>query len=85
LSIKNTQRRSALRITRESELLGGQLSASHTREALILEASFLRDDLPFFAELLAEVISSTKYTSEIIPLPATTANLANVFESPRVP
>ncbi|POR32329.1 Cytochrome b-c1 complex subunit 2, mitochondrial [Tolypocladium paradoxum] len=55
--------RSALRITRESELLGGQLAASHTREALVLEASFLREDLPYFAELLAEVVSMTKYTT----------------------
>lgn len=62
--MKNTQRRSALRITRESELLGGQLTASHTREAVVLQASFLREDLPYFAELLAEVVSSTKYTSK---------------------
>ncbi|KEY66992.1 hypothetical protein S7711_05112 [Stachybotrys chartarum IBT 7711] len=62
-AFKNTQRRSALRITRESELLGGQLAASHTREAVILEASFLREDLPYFAELLGEVVSSTKYTT----------------------
>ncbi|EQL00503.1 hypothetical protein G6O67_002752 [Ophiocordyceps sinensis] len=62
-AFKNTQRRSALRITRESELLGGQLAASHTREALVLEASFLRNDLPYFAELLAEVVSMTKYTT----------------------
>ncbi|ODA81021.1 hypothetical protein RJ55_03983 [Drechmeria coniospora] len=62
-AFKNTQRRSALRITRESELLGGQLSASHTREALVLEASFLREDLPYFTELLAEVVSMTKYTT----------------------
>ncbi|KAG6042235.1 hypothetical protein E4U41_002578 [Claviceps citrina] len=62
-AFKNTQRRSALRITRESELLGGQLNATHTREALVLEASFLRDDLPYFTELLAEVVSMTKYTT----------------------
>ncbi|KAL3959953.1 hypothetical protein ACCO45_005070 [Purpureocillium lilacinum] len=62
-AFKNTQRRSALRITRESELLGGQLSASHSREALVLKASFLREDLPYFAELLAEVVSMTKYTT----------------------
>lgn len=62
-AFKNTQRRSALRITRESELLGGQLNASHTREALVLEASFLREDLPYFTELLAEVVSMTKYTT----------------------
>ncbi|KAH8593663.1 putative cytochrome b-c1 complex subunit 2 [Bisporella sp. PMI_857] len=61
-AFKNTNKRSGLRITRESELLGGQLLAYHTRESLVLEASFLRDDLPYFAELLSEVISETKYT-----------------------
>jgi ubiquinol-cytochrome c reductase core subunit 2 len=45
------------------------LNASHTREALVLEASFLREDLPYFAELLAEVVSMTKYTSEILIVP----------------
>ncbi|KAI5926062.1 LuxS/MPP-like metallohydrolase [Camillea tinctor] len=62
-AFKNTQKRSALRIVRESELLGGQLVAYHTREALVLEAKFLREDIPYFAELLAEVISETKYTT----------------------
>ncbi|KAI1099099.1 LuxS/MPP-like metallohydrolase [Jackrogersella minutella] len=62
-AFKNTAKRSALRIVREAELLGGQLVAYHTREALVLEASFLREDLPYFTELLAEVVSETKYTS----------------------
>jgi len=62
-AFKNTNKRSALRITRESELLGGQLSSYHTREALVLQANFLRDDLPYFAELLSEVIAQTKYTT----------------------
>ncbi|KAL8397563.1 hypothetical protein RB594_004320 [Gaeumannomyces avenae] len=62
-AFKNTQKRSALRITREAELLGGQLKAYHTREAVILEAAFLRDDLPYFVELLGEVASQTKYTT----------------------
>ncbi|TVY88427.1 Cytochrome b-c1 complex subunit, mitochondrial [Lachnellula willkommii] len=61
-AFKNTLRRSALRITRESELLGGQLLAYHTRESLVLEAKFLREDLPYFTELLGEVITQTKYT-----------------------
>ena len=43
------------------------MNASHTREALVLEASFLREDLPYFTELLAEVVSMTKYTSEQLP------------------
>ncbi|PSR87046.1 cytochrome b-c1 complex subunit 2 [Coniella lustricola] len=62
-AFKNTDKRSALRITRESELLGGQLKAYHTREALVVEAAFLRDDLPYFTELLGEVISKTRYTT----------------------
>ncbi|GJC82253.1 cytochrome b-c1 complex subunit 2, mitochondrial [Colletotrichum liriopes] len=60
---QNTAKRSGLRIIRESELLGSQLTAYHTREALVLEASFFRDDLPYFTELLAEVVSQTKYTT----------------------
>ncbi|RKU43985.1 ubiquinol-cytochrome c reductase core subunit 1 [Coniochaeta pulveracea] len=60
-AFKNTQKRSALRIVRESELLGAQLSARHTREALVIQADFLRSDLPYFLELLAEVSSQTKY------------------------
>lgn len=42
------------------------MTASHTREALIVSASFLKEDLPYFAELLAEVVTQTKYTSKII-------------------
>ncbi|EFX05369.1 ubiquinol-cytochrome c reductase complex core protein [Grosmannia clavigera kw1407] len=61
-AFKNTSKRSALRITRESELLGGQLTAYHTREAVVLEASFLREHLPYFTELLSEVVSLTKFT-----------------------
>lgn len=60
---QNTEKRSALRITREIELLGGQVNAYHTRENLVLQAKFLRNDLPYFAELLAEVISKTRYSS----------------------
>ncbi|KAI1139643.1 LuxS/MPP-like metallohydrolase [Hypoxylon sp. FL0543] len=62
-AFKSTGKRSALRIVREAELLGGQLLAYHTREALVLEASFLREDIPYFTELLAEVITQTRYTT----------------------
>ncbi|KAK2746233.1 ubiquinol-cytochrome c reductase core subunit 1 [Myotisia sp. PD_48] len=60
-AFKSTLKRSALRITRETELLGGELSASHSREGLVLSARFLTSDLPYYAELLAEVASKTKY------------------------
>jgi len=59
---QSTAKRSSLRITREVELLGGQLSVYHSRENLVVGAKFLRDDLPYFVELLGEVISKTKYT-----------------------
>lgn len=61
--VQSTQKRSTLRITREVELLGGTVEATHNRESLILKAKFLKEDLPYFAELLAEVISKTRYTS----------------------
>lgn len=61
LLLQSTQRRSALRIQRESELLGSELSAYHTRENVVVGAKFLRDDLPYFVELLAEMASQTKY------------------------
>ena len=50
-----------MRIVRESELLGAVLTAHHSRENLVLEAKFLRDDLPYFVELFGEVASQTKY------------------------
>ena len=61
-AFKNTFRRSSLRITRESELLGGELNATHSRENLILSAKFLKEDLPYFTELLGEVVAQTKYS-----------------------
>ncbi|KAF2156194.1 LuxS/MPP-like metallohydrolase [Myriangium duriaei CBS 260.36] len=60
-AFKGTERRSVLRIQRESELLGAELYSKHTREGLVIGAKFLRDDLPYFVELLAEVASQTKY------------------------
>ncbi|ETN43849.1 uncharacterized protein HMPREF1541_10980 [Cyphellophora europaea CBS 101466] len=62
-AFKATEKRSSLRITREVELLGGQVAAYHTRENLVLRAKFLKDDLPYFAELLAEVASKTRYST----------------------
>ncbi|KAF2731431.1 LuxS/MPP-like metallohydrolase [Polyplosphaeria fusca] len=72
-AFRHTERRSTLRITREAELLGAELNAYHTRENLVLEAKFLRDDLPYFVELLGEVAASTKfqshvYNEEVLPL-----------------
>ncbi|KAH6642589.1 Metalloenzyme, LuxS/M16 peptidase-like protein [Boeremia exigua] len=72
-AFRATERRSTLRIVRESELLGAALTTHHSRENLVLEAKFLRADLPYFVELLAEVASQTKfqphvYNEEVLPL-----------------
>ncbi|KAI9933352.1 hypothetical protein ASPWEDRAFT_185518 [Aspergillus wentii DTO 134E9] len=60
-AFKSTLKRSALRITREVELLGGEVSSTHSRENVVLKAKFLSNDLPYFTELLAEVASQTKF------------------------
>ncbi|KAF1814451.1 ubiquinol-cytochrome C reductase complex core protein-like protein 2 [Eremomyces bilateralis CBS 781.70] len=64
-AFRTTERRSALRIVREAELLGAELSSYHTRENLILGAKFLRQDLPYFLELFAEIVGSTKYEPHV--------------------
>ncbi|KAI7068955.1 LuxS/MPP-like metallohydrolase [Hortaea werneckii] len=72
-AFKNTDRRTSLRIQREAELLGSSLQSYHTRENVVVGAKFLRDDLPYFAELLGEVATMTKYRphvmfEEVLPL-----------------
>ncbi|ODV91935.1 hypothetical protein CANCADRAFT_79046 [Tortispora caseinolytica NRRL Y-17796] len=57
-AFQNTAKRSGLRLTRETELMGGQLSHYHDRESIVLTAKFLRQDLPFFVELLGDVVGS---------------------------
>jgi ubiquinol-cytochrome c reductase core subunit 2 len=46
---------------RESELLGSELFAFRTREAVVYGAKFMKEDLPYFAELLSEVATLSKY------------------------
>jgi len=41
--------------------LGSDIFSYHSRENLVVGAKFLRDDLPYFVELLAEIASQTKY------------------------
>ncbi|KAF8544497.1 Metalloenzyme, LuxS/M16 peptidase-like protein [Trichophaea hybrida] len=60
-AFKNTTKRSALRLQREAELLGGSYSSSLSRENIVLKAKFLRGDLPYFVEALGETLSKTKY------------------------
>ncbi|KAL9054711.1 MAG: hypothetical protein Q9162_003991 [Coniocarpon cinnabarinum] len=60
-AFRTTERRSPLRIVRESELFGATLFSSHTRESVIIGAKFFRDDLPYYVELLGEVATLTEY------------------------
>ncbi|ORX35748.1 Metalloenzyme, LuxS/M16 peptidase-like protein [Kockovaella imperatae] len=52
---------SALRIARESELFGAQLTASLTREHLLLSASCLKGDEQRFLDILTNVLSTTNF------------------------
>jgi len=60
-AFQSTKHRTALRIARETEILGGALSTSLTREHLFLTAEFLRKDLYFFMDLLADVAYNTAH------------------------
>ncbi|ORX92209.1 LuxS/MPP-like metallohydrolase [Basidiobolus meristosporus CBS 931.73] len=60
-AFKNTHERSAFRITREAELQGAQLSVAQGRESLVYSAEFLSKDLPYFVQLLSDVISQTNF------------------------
>jgi predicted Zn-dependent peptidase len=75
---QSTENRSTLRIQRESELLGAELFSTHTREGLVVGAKFLRDDLPYFVELLAEVATQTKYQRQHKSLRSISSNSADM-------
>lgn len=80
-AFKNTANRSALRLTRETELLGGQLSTSLTRDNLILTAKFLREDLPYFVEALGDTLANTSFNKyelveDVAPLAILEAQIA---------
>ncbi|GEQ67409.1 hypothetical protein JCM33374_g1074 [Metschnikowia sp. JCM 33374] len=57
----NTETKSALRFTRESELLGGSFSSYVTRDAVILSAQFLKQDLPYYVDAFASVLAKPAF------------------------
>ncbi|KAI5787117.1 Metalloenzyme, LuxS/M16 peptidase-like protein [Geopyxis carbonaria] len=74
-AFKNTTKRSALRLQREVELLGGSFTSTLSRENIVLRAKFLREDLPYFVEALGDVLTKTKYipyefNEEVAPIMA---------------
>jgi len=61
-AFKSTAQRSALGTVRESELHGGVLSSTLSREYLALTAEFLRGDEEFFVSVLSSFVTSAKFT-----------------------
>lgn len=80
----NTLHKSALRFTRELELLGGVFSATPTRDALVLSATFMKKDLPYYVEALGHVCVNTAFRPhelEEIVLPACKAEYNSAHAS----
>ncbi|KIM37896.1 hypothetical protein M413DRAFT_448163 [Hebeloma cylindrosporum] len=61
-AFKSTTGRSAIGTVRESELYGGVLYSTLGREHLALTAEFLREDAPYFVDVLSSFVTSAKFT-----------------------
>ncbi|CUM64631.1 uncharacterized protein PRCAT00002240001 [Priceomyces carsonii] len=66
-SFLNTEPKSALRFTREAELLGALFSSNVTRDAIVLKTQFLKEDLPYFVEALGNVLTKTSFRPYELP------------------
>ncbi|KAI0461242.1 hypothetical protein LJB42_001260 [Komagataella kurtzmanii] len=60
-AVTDTDSKSALRLHRESELLGGQVQSKVTRDSIILSATFLKEHAPFFVSSIADLLTKTVY------------------------
>ncbi|KAI1315714.1 ubiquinol-cytochrome c reductase core subunit 1 [Mortierella claussenii] len=58
---KNNGKRSAFRITRETELVGGVLSSNLGRETVSFTAECLKEDVPYFVEIFGDLVAQTKF------------------------
>ena len=68
----DTGDKSALRLVRESELLGGRVESSVCRQYITLRATFLKEDLPYYVNAIGNVLykSSFKpheFTEQVLP------------------
>lgn len=71
----NNESKSALRFTREAELLGGKFSSKITRDAIVLSTQFLKQDLPYFVEALGNAVAKPlfrphEFTETVLPVAA---------------
>ncbi|KIJ58370.1 hypothetical protein HYDPIDRAFT_102804 [Hydnomerulius pinastri MD-312] len=81
-AFKSTAKRSTLGTVRESELYGGVLSASLSREYLALTSEFLRGDEAYFTSLLTSIVTTPKflpheYTEYVLPVVADESTAAS--------
>lgn len=60
-NFQNTSGKSALRLVRESELLGGKFESKVDREYITLKATFLKEDLPYYVNALGNVLYKTSF------------------------
>ncbi|KAG0211094.1 ubiquinol-cytochrome c reductase core subunit 1 [Mortierella sp. GBA30] len=58
---KNNGKRSAFRIARETELVGGVLSSNLGRESVTFTAECLKEDVPYFVEVFGDLVGQTKF------------------------
>ncbi|SCV05109.1 LANO_0H00232g1_1 [Lachancea nothofagi CBS 11611] len=81
----NTGNKSALRLVRESELLGGRFESSVDREYITLKATFLKEDLPYYVSALGDVVYKTSFRPHELPesvLPAAKYDLLQAESCP---
>lgn len=84
-NFQNTRQRSALRFTRESELLGGQFKSYVDRDAIYLTASFLKEGLPYYVNALGDVLYKTSFRPHELPetvIPAAKYDLSKALATP---
>lgn len=77
----NTEVKLALRFTRESELLGGSYSSYVTRDSIVLNTQFLKQDLPYYVEALANTLHKPLFrphelVETVIPVASAEASAA---------
>lgn len=84
-NFQNTINKSALRLARESELLGGQFKSSVDREYITLSTTFLKEDLPYYVNALGNVLYKTAFRPYELPesvLPAAQEDLMATASCP---
>lgn len=84
-NFQTTNDKSTLRLVRESELLGGKLESTLDREFITLRATFLKENLPYYVNAIANVLYKTSFKPhELVEsvAPAAGYDLAIIQQNP---